>query len=135
MGNQDAKVNNSIFRKNQAIIIASNRHLASILPVRLIYDAAGYVAGVVLAYNSTGNYYQKYVDGSASGVGTAACILFEDHGTDDFDTTNATETTMARGIFGGEVFYAKLTGIDAAGIVDLKARSITDATGTVTLKF
>ena len=50
--NFDAEVNNSLFRKDWPVILALNAHLATILPVRLSYVAAGYKAGQVLAYTS-----------------------------------------------------------------------------------
>lgn len=133
MGNgvssQDAVVNTEIFRKNHPIILACNRHLATLLPARMAYVADGYVAGQVVARNAVTGNYEKYVDGSASGIGTAAGVLFQDV------SPASGDTEIARVIFGGEVFEAKLTGLDAAAIVDLKARSITDATGVAVLKF
>lgn len=129
----DAKVNQEIFRKNHPIIIASNRHLASILPVRLAYNADGYVAGQVLARNTTSGLHAKYDDGASSGLNTAVGVLFEDVPVEKF--ASSSDTVLARGIFGGELFEAKLTGLDANAKTDLKSRSITDARGVVTLKF
>lgn len=133
MANTDAKFSGEIFRKNHPQILAQNRHLASIMPVRLAYDAAGYKAGQVLAQNSVSKEYAKYVDGAASGLGTAASILFEEHPVSDFES--ATGSVLAKGIMGGEVFEDKLTGLDAAAKTDLGARTIEDATGIKVLKF
>lgn len=136
MSSVDLKFSGNIFHKNYPIILACSPVLALLLPARLVYVSGGYVAGQVLARNTVSGYFQKYVDGSASGVGTAACILFEDHGEQDFDGTSAaTSTTIAVGIFGGVVFLDKLTGLDAAAETDLKARELVDATGVTTLKF
>lgn len=131
MGLVDVKFDGSIFRKDHPIIIATNRNSALLLPVRLRYNSSGYAAGVLISRNTTDGFYDKYVDGAASGLGTANAILFEDHGVEDFDSTASTGSTAAAAIFGGcTVFKDKLTGYDAAALVDLKGREITDATGT-----
>lgn len=137
MGSQDMRFNGEIFRKDFPIILSSNRHLATILPVRVYYQGADLKAGTVLGVYTSGprlGMYSVYNDGAgASGLNAAVCILFEDVATSDFVDT--TDSQMYRGIFGGEVFYDKLTGIDAAGITDLKARTFTDAQGQKLLKF
>lgn len=131
--NFDAKINNELFRKDHPMILATNRHLATILPVRLAYDAGGYKAGQVLGRVTASGNYADYNDAGSGGVETAAAILFEDVPVELFPS--ASGTALARGIFGGEVFESKLTGLDANGKVDLGARSIVDATGTTILKF
>lgn len=131
--NIDAKVNNEIFRKDTPIILATNRHLATLLPVRLAYDALGYKAGEVVARNTVTGMYQAYDDSASSGLNVAAGILFESVEADKFPST--TGSAVARSIFGGEVFKSKLTGLDANGETDLKARTITDASGVEILKF
>ena len=136
MSSIDVKFSGSIFKKNFPIILACSPALALLLPVRLVYNSSGYSAGQVLARNTVSQLFQPYVDGTSSGVGTAACVLFEDHPVQDFDgTSTATSTTIARGIFAGVVFYDKLIGIDANGITDLGGRQIVDSTGVTTLKF
>jgi len=132
MSNLDAKVKTQIFRKDFPIILATNRHLATILGVRLAYNVAGYSAGTVLARRTDG-LYAAYNDASASGLNTARGILFEDVVAEEF--TASTGTAVARTIFGGEVFKDKLTGLDANGEVDLMARTIIDASGVSILKF
>lgn len=132
--NLDAKVDNEIFRKDYPIILALNRHLATILAVRLPYNASGYAAGLVLGKVTATGYYQAYDDGnSPAGVGVAQAVLMEEVAAEDFP--GATGTAVARGIFGGEVFKAKLTGLDANAITDLGARTITGADGVDILKF
>lgn len=133
MSSLDAKFDGEIFRKDHPIILSGNRVLASILPVRLAYDSDGYLAGTVIARNTTSGLYQKYDNGGSSGLDTAAAILFGDKAESDFASTG--DSQAARGIFGGEVFQSKLTGLDAGAITDLGARSITDASGTQVLKF
>jgi hypothetical protein len=133
MGNTDAKFSGSIFRKDHPMILASRRDLASIKPIKLAYNSDGYAAGTVLAFNTSTSKYVKYVDGQANGVGTAAAILFMDVPVEDF--SSSADFKVERAIFGGEVFYSLLTGIDAAGIVDLAAKRIKTATGNDILKF
>lgn len=136
MSKLDPVFNGEIFRKDFPLVIASNRASAQLNPVRLRYNSAGYLAGTVLARNTTDGLYQPYVDGAASGTGTAACVLFEGHGTEDFPGTASTDSCLAVGIFGGcSLFFDNLTGLDAAGEVDLGMREITDATGVKTVTF
>lgn len=136
MANVGGRFDSEIFRKNFPMVIATNRASAILLPVRLRYQAGGYAAGTVLARNTTDSLYQAYNDAGSSGINTAACVLYEEHEAEDFDAEASTGTTMAVGIFGGCTLYeAKLTGLDAAAKVDLKATSIVDATGVTTLKF
>jgi len=131
--NLDAKVNTSIFRKDHPIILATNRHLATLLPVRLAYDAAGYVAGEVVGRITADGNYASYIDGNSDGTQVAVGILFESVEAELFPSTSG--TALARMIAGGEVFESKLTGLDAAAKVDLKARSIIDASGVTIMKF
>lgn len=131
--NVDPRFNGQIFRKSHPMIIAQNRRLASLLPVRLAYNASGYSAGQVLGQNSVSNNYENYNNAGASGLDTAQCVLFEDVDVSEFAA--ASGTVFGRGIYGGEVFYDKLIGLDAPAIVDLKARVINDSTGIKVLKF
>ncbi len=129
--NLDAKVNNEIFRKNHPIILASNRHLATIYPVRLKHDTGGYLAGQVLVRNASTTYYEKY--SASSGSYDAACILFED--VDGGEFAGSTGNALARGVFGGEVFKAKLIDYDSGVATDLSGRVITGADGVDVFKF
>lgn len=133
MANIDIKFDGESFRKDHPIILSTNRQLATILPVRLAYHASGYEAGRVLGRNSVSGNYERYDNGGSSGLDTAKCVLFEGHAVDEFDSS--TGTVIARGIFGGEVFYGKLVGIDSNGETDLGARRIIDATGVEIMKF
>lgn len=125
--------NPQIFRKDNPAILAKNAHLASLSGIVLKYLAAGYAAGQVVARNTVTGLYEKYVDGSASGIGDAAAILIDDVPVETFASTG--DTAVARGIFSGEVYEAKLTDLDAAAKVDLKGRSYTDASSVVVFKF
>ena len=131
--NNDPRFNGQIFRKSHPMIIAQNRQLASILPVRMAYNSSGYSAGQVIARNTVTTNYENYVFGAGSGTGTAAAILFEDIDVSEFAATSG--TVFARGIFGGEVFQDKLIDLDAGAISDLDAKTIVDATGINVLKF
>lgn len=129
----DATFSGDIFHVNHPMILAQNRHLATLVPVRLAYDASGYEAGRVVARNSTSGEYAKYDNGASSGLDTAVGILFEEAPAAYFDST--TGSVIARMIAGGEVFESKLVGLDANAKTDLGSRSIVDATGTTVLKF
>jgi hypothetical protein len=123
MSGLDFFTSTEVFRKNHPIILANNRHQAMISGVRVAYNANGYAAGTVMALNSVSNYYEAYNDAGSSGLGDARGILFHDIEVEDF---NGAASTAAQLIFRGNVFYAKLTGIDANGLTDLGARVITD---------
>lgn len=129
----DINFNPEIFRKDYPMVIAKNRHLASIGAVRLAYDADGYPAGTVLARNSVSGLYQAYDDGGSSGLNTAKCVMLDEFSVSEFEDTDA--TALARGIFGGELFYSKLIGIDANGITDLGGKRYIEADGVEVFKF
>lgn len=137
MANTGGSFKAEIFRNNQDLVIATHRHTALILPVRLRYDASGYQAGEVLGQNNVDFTYGKYDDNTgASGLNAAKCILMEDHPVEDFDAATAAGSTMAAGIFGQcTVFKDRLTGWDSNAATDLGAKEITDATGTTVIKF
>lgn len=130
MASVDANFKSSIFRFDQPLVIAMNRSSAVLIGLRLKYQSGGYAAGTVLARNTTDGLYQAYDDGGASGIDTAACVLFEAHAAEDFDGTAATSTTTAVGIFGGcAVYKDNLTGYDANALTDLKGRVVKGTTG------
>lgn len=113
-----------VFRKDHRLIIAKNRHLASIAPIVLAYTAAGYVAGTVLARNTNSGIYQAYDDTlAASGVNTAACVLLDDVAVEDF---NGNTSTSAQAITKGELYYDNMVGIDSNGITDLGGKIFVD---------
>jgi len=133
MANLDALFNGEIFRKDHPIIIAQNRHLATISPVRLAYHASGYEAGRVLARNSVSGYYERYDNGASSGLDTATSVNLDAVDATDFPST--TGTVLARAVFGGELYESKLAGLDANAKTDLGSRSLVLADGTTVLKF
>lgn len=133
--NFDAKVNNQLRRNDFAIIIALNRHLADLQPVRVTKTGSDYAAGTVLGRATSGadsGLYKPYNDSNSDGSQTARCVLMEDLAD---ETIAASGSGLARGIFAGYLFQDKLTGLDAAAIVDLKATTIIDASGVNILKF
>lgn len=128
--------NQSIFRKDFPMPIATNRSSAVLLPVQLRYNAAGVIAGTVLARNTTDGLYETYVNGGASGTGTAACVLFESHAPEDFTAAAASGNTLAVGIFGGcTVFKASCPNMDATAETSLGAKEIIDSNGVTLVKF
>lgn len=133
MSNIDATFSGSIFRVDHPMIIAQNRQLARIAPVRLAYNSNGYVAGRVLARNSTSGLYQNYDNVGSSGLDTAVGVLFESHDVTEFASSG--DTLAARMIISGDVFKDKLLGLDSAAETDLKARTVVDATGVNVLIF
>ncbi len=121
-----------VFRKNYPMVLANNRQQATITGVRVAYNANGYLAGTVMARNSVSGYYQAYSDVGASGIDTAVGILFHDIEVEDF---NSLTSTAAQLITKGNVFEAKLTGLDANAKIDLGARSVIDGYGNTILMF
>ncbi len=108
--NLDARVNNEIFRNDQTQIIALNRHLAKLTPVRLKYDSAGYVAGQCVARNTSSGTWEKFSAISGSSP-DSHCILFENVIGEEFLGT--TGTAVARGIVAGDVYQDKCTNLDS----------------------
>lgn len=133
MSSIDAKFNSEILRVDRKVVLASNRQLASLLPARLAYNSSGYSAGQVLARNTTSGLHVKYVNGGASGTGTAVGILMDAVLVEDFASTG--DTQSAKMIGGGECLEANLVDLDSTAKSDLGGRSITLPDGTVIFKF
>ncbi len=128
--NLDANVNNQIFRKDYPQVIAKNRHLASLAACRLLPTGNNaYPAGLVLAARIDG-FFVPYVNGGASGTGTAVAVLNE-----TIQDDGTYPTLMGRGIFAGELFYAALIGVDSNAVSNLNARTYTASDGNEILKF
>lgn len=129
----DPRFSGSIYRKNFPNIIASDRALAKIVAVRMAYSSTAYVAGQVIARVTATGFYSRYDDAVTGGYNTAVGVLL-----DEVDLTAATGsgaggygTGSGRMIVGGaQLYYDKLTGIDANGLTDLKARVVVDEFGT-----
>lgn len=130
--NLDAKVNNSIFRKDHPIIIARNRQLASIIAARLAHDTDGYLAGQVLCRVTSTGLFGKY--GAASGSShDTTCVLLEDVTGDQF--AGSTGNALARVIAGGELFYDKLLQIDSTAVTEMNGKIVFDAQAEKILKY
>lgn len=129
MSGLDARTSGEIFRSDKKLVLAANRHQAAIFGVRMAYKSGGYVAGTVVARNTVSTYYEAYNDAGSSGLNTAAGVLFHDV------EPALGDTEVAQVIFKGQVYTANLVGMDANGIVDLKAREVIDASGVSILMF
>lgn len=130
MGNIDPKFSGEIFRQDHPIILACDRHLAKLHPVRMRYLEGGYAAGLVIARNTGDGLYDAYDSGGSSGLDTAAGIL-----QDKVECAVSGVSEIAVGIFGGEVYESKLTGLDSDGKTDLNGRSFTGADGVAIFSF
>ena len=127
----DFNTNQEIFRHDQVALFAMNRHLASIMGVRLAYSgaASGYAAGTVLARNSVSGLFQSYNNAGASGTDVAVGVLAHPCA----PASGGTEAAQC--ITAGYLYESKLVGLDAAGKTDLQARTITGADGVAVLVF
>lgn len=124
---------NTGLQRNWKQIIACNRHLATILPVRVSYDANMQETGLVLARNSVSTVYSAYDSGGASGLDVAKAVLLDTVYPTDFAATSG--TALANAVFGGELYVSKLIGYDSGALTDLGGKVIIDATGVEILKF
>lgn len=125
----DFNTNPEIFRNDQTALFAMNRHLASIIGVRLAYVADGYVAGQVIARETSTGLFKKYDGGGSGGLEVAAGVLAHKC------TPASGGTETAQCIVAGYLYEAKLTGLDAGAKTDLAARTITGADGVAVLVF
>jgi hypothetical protein len=130
MSGLDFVTSGQVFRKDHRMVLAMNRHQATIVGVRVAYDAAGYYAGQVMARNSTSGLYQKYNDAGSSGIDTAVGVLFN-----DVLDMPASGTDLGQLIVRGQVFEAACVGLDANAKTDLKARTVVDGSGVSILMF
>lgn len=119
--NLDAKVDNEIFRKDFPIILALNRHLAKITPVRLAHDTDGYPAGQCLARNQSTGYFEKFSAVSGGSI-DSHCILFESIDGEQF--TGSTGTAVGRGLVAADVYEDNCTDLDATFKTAIGGRTI-----------
>jgi hypothetical protein len=117
-----------VFRHDQSSIIGRNRHLASLIGAQLKFIASGYKAGQVVSRNTTSGLFEKYVNGGASGTGTAVGVLFS-----NIDMSASGVNQFAQVIVQGEVYESKLIDLDSAAKTSLGARSIVDSFGNTFL--
>lgn len=132
MASLDASTSGEVFRKNHPVIIANDRHLATIVGVRVANNSVRVAAGTVLGRNNVSGFYQPYSDIGASGIDTAVGILLDDIETEDF---NSQTSTVGRLIVKGNVYENNLTGLDAAAKTDLHARSVIDGSNDTIMMF
>lgn len=119
-----------IFRKNYYAIFANNRHLATLIPVVLSYDSAGYKPGQTIARNTTSGLWQKYNPSGASGTDTCVGVLLN-----EVSDMPANSKDVGQLIVKGNLFEAAVIGLDSAAKTDLGARSVVSATGDTILMF
>jgi len=130
MSGLDFVTSGQVFRKDNRMIIAMNRHHATIIGARVQYDAAGYTAGQVMARNSVSGLHTKYVTAGSSGTDVAVGVLFQ-----DVLDMPAGATDLGQVIVKGEVFEDLCIDLDSAAKVDLGARSVINGSGTTILMF
>lgn len=122
----DATFDGQVFRKDHPMVIVRNRHLASIIPSRLAYNADGYKAGQVIALD-TDDTWKKW--SLVSGTATVVGVLFE-----DIAALASSGTALARGIMAGEVDKAQLIDYNAQAKTAMLAKEF-PANGVTVVKF
>lgn len=152
MGNLDARFKNQIFRKDNPIIIAANRHQAKFIGIRIPFDANGYMPGQVLAANPVasggdGLYYKWSAllpaaqgGGPVSGTLTANCVLFDqatnyDQFADGDGLAGVSGATLVRGLIAAEVYTNNLVDYTASAKTGLGSKDYVDAGGVAITKF
>lgn len=120
-----------IFRHNNKVLIARNRHLASLIGVRTAYDAAGLEMGQVMARNTSTGLYVKYDTDGASGAEVAVGILYCDIPV----ASDGSSTDVGQILIKGEVYEANLLDLDADAKTTLHGRSIVDGQGNTIFVF
>ena len=126
----DFVTSGEIFRKDNRIVIAQNRHQAAIVPVKLAYLSDGYVAGQCLSLNSTSGLWNKYVANGSSGTDTCVGVLLN-----DVLNMSTGVAEVGQMIAKGQVFASLCVDLDADAVVDLKGRSVVDAIGNTILMY
>lgn len=129
----DAEFSNQIFRTDWSAIIAVRRDLAQISPVRLKYDADGYLAGQVLARKTSDGLFYKFSAVSGSSY-DSACVLLDNVIAANEDQTSMTGAALARAAMAGYVYKDRLYDY-VAGTAPAGSREITDATAITVVKF
>ena len=114
-------------RYDRPQIIAKELAKADFIPI-VIDAGADLVAGTAMGRITASGLYIAYLTGAADGSETCVGYL-----TEDADAASVDITT--RLCVGGILYHGRLTGSDVAGEAEMFARRITDATGTVLLKF
>jgi hypothetical protein len=126
----DFQTSTQVFRKDRRLILAMNRHHATILGVRVAYVSGGYSAGQVMSRNSVSGLHEKYNSAGSSGTDTAVGVLFN-----DITDMVASQSDVGQLIVKGELYYANCTSIDSDAVNDLKGRTVIDGSGVTILMF
>lgn len=136
MGSIDPRFNGSIFHKNYPQIIASDRALAKIIGARMAWKSTSVAAGTLVGRVTSTGFYVPYDDAVTGGADTAVGVLLDDVDFEAASGASGIGSNAARVCVGGaSLYYDKLTGLDANGLTDMKARKVTDITGTNLLVF
>lgn len=124
----DASYKDEVFRKDHYMIIASNRHLASIKAIKT--DSTDpLLPGQIMARVQSTGLHQKW--SVASGVAhDTVVVLF-----DELTENEASGESTLRGIYGGEVYEGELIELDATAKTEMGGKSMVDGLGTAILKF
>ena len=140
MGSQDALFNSSIFRKDNPIVLACRRDLASFMGVRLTPTTDDYMAGQCLVRVTSTGLFSRW-SAASGGTYDSPCILF-DQVTAPAQAINGagvqtgvSGSTLARGIMGGLVYTTLLTDYDSNFKTQLKSTDRTDSGGVQITKF
>jgi len=124
----DASYKDNIFRKDHYMIFAANRHLASIKPIKT-QSTDELKPGQVMARNTSSGYFEKF-SAVSGGSYDSACVII-----DELSSSEATGTSVLRGVFGGELVKSALSDYDSNANTALGAKEITSGTGTEIVKF
>lgn len=139
MGSIDVRFSGDIYHKNYPQIIASDRALAKLIGARFAWQSSTLAAGTVVARVTATGFYVPYNDGGSGGAEIAVGVTLDDINYDASATGSGASgegTQAGRVCVGGaSLYYSKLTGIDAAALVDMKARVVVDISGTSLLEF
>lgn len=124
----DSKFTAEGFRKNFPLLLATNRHHATVIGAQLAAQASDLVAGQLLARNSVSGLYDVYASAGSSGLDTAKGILL-------LDAATSTTSQVVQILMGGEVYKAKITGYDSDTPADLNGRVYINGAGEEIFKF
>jgi hypothetical protein len=142
MSQQDANFNPQIFRKDNPIILAMRRDLASFIGVRLVYNAAGYLPGQVIARTTSTGLFSKYSAVSGGTIDTV-CVLFDQCSADDQaavespagTTTGISGSSLVRAIAAGYVYTGSLIDYSSGAKTALGSADLVDSGGNAITKF
>lgn len=139
MASQDAKFNGQIFRKDNPLILAMRRDLASFVGVRVVYDSSGYMPGQVIVRKPSDGLFYKY-SAASGGSFDSAMVLFDQATNDDQiaagdGLSGVSGATLLRGLAAAYVYTANLIDYSAGAKTALGAKDMVDSGGVAITKF